>query len=170
MKWGFAGVVVMLAACAGTPETAPSPAGGTPVATQPTTPEPAEPLDPFDVVIAAERWGVLISMASDGVIESGAGEGASDDMVVRADRAVKDGAAAMVQLRNLVCARRLVEASECNIGPLPSWVFDPPSGATPLEEIARRSDWLGEAMGPFVDAGCRAAREGLGDELACSVE
>lgn len=129
-----------------------------------------EALDPFLLAIGSERWGVLIDRARTAVFESGAGRDASDDFLLRADIAVKDGAAALLQLRNALCARGLMAEDPCRLADWPAWTSEPPSAATPPEVLRQRSDWLGERLGPFVDVGCQLGREQSGDDLFCSVE
>lgn len=130
-----------------------------------------EPLDPFVVMIGAERWGVIIDRALEGVRAApGPGEAWLENEMYRADLALKSGAANLIELRNEACAKKLVAETTCDLAEWPSWTREPPSGDTPIEEIQRRSDWLSEQMAPFTSAGCEAGREATGDDLFCSVE
>lgn len=132
---------------------------------------PSEPLDPFVVMIGAERWGVIIDRAMDGAREgnvSSAGVDESD--LFRADRALKSGAAKLIELRNQVCGQGLVTGEACVLKDWPEWTREPPTDKTPLDEIQRRSDWLSATMDPFTAAGCEAGRKATKDDLFCSVE
>jgi hypothetical protein len=132
---------------------------------------PGEPLDPFVVMVGAERWGVIIDKAMDGAREAvvpSAGVDESD--MFRADRALKSGAARLIELRNQVCGQGLVNGDACVLKDWPAWTLEPPTDKTPIAEIERRSDWLSAAMDPFTSAGCDAGRKATKDELFCSVE
>jgi hypothetical protein len=131
----------------------------------------AEPLDPFVVGIAAQRWGVIIDKAQEGVIEAPfANASLEESNVLQADTALKSGAAKLIVLRNDVCRRGLLSAKECSLASWPAWMMEPPSSATSLEVLDRRSAWLGEEMQRFTDVGCAAGKKAAGDELFCSVE
>jgi hypothetical protein len=167
MKFLPAIALLVLAGC--NPE-APKPEP-TPPPIKPQTAASSEPLDPFVVMIGAERWGVIIDKAMDGAREAdvpSAGVDLSD--LYRADKALKSGAARLIELRNQVCGQGLVSGAACELKDWPDWTREPPSDKTPIEEIDRRSQWLGEAMQPFTDAGCEAGRKATGEELFCSVE
>ena len=160
-------------ACACGPQAPSAPVSQVENPAQPQAPTttPGEPLDPFVVLIGAERWGVIIDKALDGVREAkvptdGVGEG---DMF-RADRALKSGAARLIELRNQVCGQGLVVGDACTLKDWPAWTLEPPTDKTPIEEIQRRSDWLSAAMDPFTSAGCEAGRKATKDDLFCSVE
>jgi hypothetical protein len=131
--------------------------------------EPAEKLDPFVVMVDAERWGVIIDKAREGVREAPGGS-LSDSEMFRADAALKSGSASLLELRNQVCAKGLVNGAACELKDWPAWTHEPPTASTPIEEIDRRSQWLGETMQPFTDAGCEAGRKATNEELFCSVE
>jgi hypothetical protein len=132
---------------------------------------PVEPLDPFVVMIGAERWGVIIDRALQGVREApGIDRAFLENEMLRADVALKSGAANLLELRNEACAKLLVTGADCALEEWPAWVLEAPTGDTPIEEIERRSDWLAEQMGAFTSAGCEAGRQATGDELFCSVE
>jgi hypothetical protein len=131
----------------------------------------AEPLDPFVVGIEAQRWGVIIDKAQEGVIEAPYANAALEESdALRIDTALKSGAAKLVALRNDVCRRGLLSARECALNGWPAWTLEPPSAATPLEVLDRRSGWLGETMDRFTAIGCAAGKKASGDELFCSVE
>ncbi len=132
---------------------------------------PAEELDPFVVMIGAERWTVLLDRAREGAIQANEPAGAAEmtDMF-RADMALKQGAAMVIELRNRVCAKGLVTGEACRLPDWPAWTRDQPTGDTPITEIDRRSAWLETVMAPFVEAGCQAGRQASGDDLFCSVE
>jgi hypothetical protein len=131
----------------------------------------AEPLDPFVVGIDAQRWGVIIDKAQEGVIEAAYANTALEESdALRADTALKSGAAKLIVLRNDVCRRGLLSAKACSLSSWPAWTMEPPSSATSLEVLDKRSAWLGEAMQRFTDIGCAAGKKASGDELFCSVE
>jgi hypothetical protein len=159
----------VLSACSPqAPPAAPQQAGQTPPAAPTAT--PSEPLDPFVVMVDAERWSVIIDKALEGAREAD-GLGAVDkgDMF-RADRALKSGAARLIELRNQVCGQGLVTGDACVLKDWPAWTQEPPTAETPIGEIQRRSDWLSEAMDPFTSAGCDAGRKATKDDMFCSVE
>jgi len=132
---------------------------------------PPEDLDPFVVMIGAERWTVLLDHALEGSIQAPEPpEAAETTDLFRADMALKQGAAMVIELRNRVCAKGLVTGEACNLPDWPAWTRELPTGETPIEEIDRRSGWLDEVMAPFVWAGCEAGRKASGDDLFCSVE
>jgi hypothetical protein len=131
----------------------------------------AGPLDPFVVMIGAERWGVIIDKAREGVREAPepAGDYFENEMY-RADASLKSSAARLIELRNAACMKGLVTGEACNLQNWPAWTGEPPTDKTPIEEIQRRSDWLSKEMDPFTSAGCEAGRKATGDDLFCSVE
>jgi hypothetical protein len=134
-------------------------------------PAAAEPLDPFVVGIDAQRWGVIIDKAQEGVIEAPYANAALEESdALRADAALKSGAARLIVLRNDVCRRGLLSVKECALSPWPAWTMEPPTSATTLEVLDKRSAWLGEQMQRFTDIGCAAGRKASGDEQFCSVE
>ncbi len=130
-----------------------------------------EPLDPFVVMIGAERWGVIIDRALEGVRAApNPDDSYLDNETSRANVALKSAAANLIQLRNEACVKGLVRASDCELQAWPAWTREPPDASTPIEEIERRSQWLGAEMERFTAAGCEAGRIATGDELFCSVE
>jgi hypothetical protein len=131
----------------------------------------AEPLDPFGVMVDAERWGVIIDKAREGVRAApGPADSYFENEMYRADAALKSGAASLIELRNEACVKGLVTGAACNPAEWPAWTREPPTDKTPIEEIRRRSDWLSGQMDPFTAAGCEAGRKATGDDLFCSVE
>ncbi len=132
---------------------------------------PPEDLDPFVVMIGAERWTVLLDRALEGSIQAPEPASAADITdLYRADAAVKQGAAMVIQLRNRVCTKELVTGAACNLPEWPAWTREMPTGDTPIEEIDRRSGWLDVVMAPFVEAGCEAGKKASADHMFCSVE
>lgn len=129
----------------------------------------SDPLDPFVLMIGAERWGVIIDKARDGVREA-PGDAQLESDMYRADVALKSGAASLIVLRNEACAKGLVTGAACNLADWPAWTREPPTDRTPIDEIQRRSDWLSEQMDPFTSVGCEAGRKATGDDMFCSVE
>lgn len=132
---------------------------------------PPEDLDPFVVMIGAERWTVLLNKALEGAREAPEPASAAEETdLYRADAAVKNGAAMVIELRNRVCRKGLVTGDACKLPEFPAWTREPPTGDTPIDEIDRRSGWLDTVMAPFTNAGCEAGRKALNDEMFCSVE
>jgi hypothetical protein len=131
-----------------------------------------EKSDPFVVMIGAERWGVIIDKALEGVREAPdpAFDARMEDDMYRADKALKSSAAALIQLRNEACVKGLVTGEACQLRNWPAWTMEPPRAGVPIEEIERRSDWLSLEMERFTEAGCAAGRKATGEELFCSVE
>lgn len=170
----IAGACLMLAAGGCGPAAAPAEEQGDASQPAPATVESDaehEELDPFVVMIGAERWTVILDRALAGARE--APEPASpeaDSDILRADAALKRGAGMVITLRNSVCAKGLVTGEACTLPDWPGWTRQAPTAATPLDELERRSAWLSEVMSPFTEAGCAAGRQATGDELFCSVE
>ncbi|MBK8839141.1 MAG: hypothetical protein IPO30_10690 [Hyphomonadaceae bacterium] len=160
-----------LAACGPqTPAVAPESAAPKPVAEQQGN-TPSEDLDPFVVMIGAERWTVILDKALEGAREApDASTSAGETDLYRADAALKRGAAMVIELRNQVCRKGLVTGAGCNLPEWPAWTLEPPTGDTPIAEIDHRSGWLDTVMAPFTDVGCEAGRKALNDEMFCSVE
>ena len=144
-------------------------------AAQPPAPAPspqasAEPLDPFVVMIGAERWTVLLDKALDGTREAPAPTAIDETDQSRADRATKNAAAQLLILRNQQCSKGMLTGSDCEIGNWPAWASEPPNPNTPLATIDERSSWVGETMQKYVDKGCEAGKAAFKDEMYCSVE
>jgi hypothetical protein len=160
---------LLAAACdQGQPPTAP-PASASPEQHLGNT--PAEDLDPFVVMIGAERWTVILDRALEGAIEAPSTvPDLSDSDLYRTDAALKSGAAMLIELRNRVCSRGLLTGDACKLPDFPAWTREAPNATTPLAELDQRSGWLSEVMDPFTSAGCEAGRKATGDELFCSVE
>jgi hypothetical protein len=153
----------LLAAC----QPAPAPAPPSPAAQAST-----EKLDPFVVMVDAERWGVLLGKALDGVREAPdpTFDKRMEDDMYRADGALKSGAAKLIELRNEACVKGLVSGDACELRNWPAWTMEPPKAGVPIDEIQRRSDWLSAEMERFTDAGCEVGRKATKEELFCSVE
>jgi len=133
--------------------------------------EPNEPLDPFIVMIDAERWGVIIDRALDGVREApGLDDTHVENEIYRADAGLKSGAANLIELRNQACAKGLVIGTGCELKDWPAWTLEAPTDKTPIGEIDRRSEWLSREMDRFTAAGCEAGRSATNDRQFCDVE
>lgn len=163
--WLAAGLAACTTAPAGAPkqpdQPPPQQAGNT----------PPEDLDPFVVMIGAERWTVILGRALDGAIEApSATPDLSDSDLYRTDAALKSGAAMVIELRNMVCARGLLTGNDCRLPDFPAWTREPPNATTSLAVLDQRSAWLSEVMDPFTTAGCEAGRKATGDYQFCSVE
>jgi hypothetical protein len=157
--------VLSLCACQPATQTAQKPA-------EPAAPAaPKEPLDPFIVMVDAERWNVLLDKAIEGVREAPEKSvGIAENDQARADRAVKDGAARLLTLRNAICGKRILMGDDCVIKDWPAWASEGPAPETSLEVTEQRSGWLSGAMEKFTDLGCEAGRAAFKDEMYCSVE
>jgi hypothetical protein len=147
-------------------------ASPSPTPSQHASATPAEPLDPFLVAIDAERWNVLLDRGIDATRE---GDGAKatpldENDALRADLAVHDAVAKLLLLRNALCARGLAKDKTCALAPLPAWVTEPPSAATPLQEIDNRIQWVGITMSELQDIGCEYGRKVSKDQQYCDVE
>jgi hypothetical protein len=131
----------------------------------------SEPLDPFVVMIDAERWGVIIDKALAGIREApGIDDAYLENEMYRADVALKSGAANLIELRNEACVKGLVAGADCELMDWPAWVLQPPNDKTPIEEIDVRSEWLSREMDRFTAAGCEAGRSATNDRQFCDVE
>lgn len=173
MAYRFTAAVVLaslLTACSPQTPAAPATTAEAPPPSQQGN-TPPEDLDPFVVMIGAERWTVILDKALEGAREAPEGPGAIDETdLYRADAATKSAAASIIELRNRVCRKGLVTGDKCKLPEWPAWTLEPPTGDTPMAEIDRRSAWVGEVMSPFTEAGCAAGRAAANDELFCSVE
>ncbi len=128
----------------------------------------SDDIDPFSLVIEAERWGVMIDNARNGFAVSERllpSTGETD--LERIDKALRSGALELIRLRDEACR---AGSSECVRIELPDWVFDPPDKVTTLDEYALRSVWLGEAANRLVASGCDAGRTATSEEMFCAVE
>ncbi len=132
---------------------------------------PPEDLDPFVVMIGAERWTVILDRALEGAIQAPSTvPDMSDTDLYRTDAALKSGAAKVIELRNMVCGRGLLTGDACRLPDFPAWTREPPNATTPLADLDQRSAWLSEVMDPFTSAGCEAGRKATSDDMFCSVE
>lgn len=131
-----------------------------------------EPLDPFIVMVDAERWGVIIDKAREGVREAPDPnyDARAENELYRADSSLKSSAAALIELRNAVCDKGMLKGADCELKNWPAWTMEPPTDKTPIVEIQRRSDWLSTQMDRFTTVGCEAGRKSTNDYLFCSVE
>lgn len=169
----FAGVAFALGLAGCNPQAAEDRKAAAPApeqqASAPAAPE--EPLDPFVVMIGAERWTVILDRAAEGAIAAPQPAGSTEPAdLYRADAALKRGAAQVIALRNDVCEKGLVTGAACTLPDWPAWTRELPTGDTPIAEIQKRSDWLSSVMSPFTDAACESGRKTSGDEMFCSVE
>lgn len=161
--------IIGLAACGPKPQPkTPEP----PPAPQPSVEAPADPIDPFLLAIEAGRWQVLMDHAAQGAMAAPdpVSQAAEEPDALRIDRSLKQGAASLLTLRDIVCAKELVPHEKCVFQDWPSWTAEPFTAATPIETLQVRSDWLGETMQDIVAAGCEAGKTSTQDELFCSVE
>lgn len=132
-----------------------------------------EMADPFILMVSAERYAYLISLARQGAIENPPAMTLPDrSELERASRATIAAAFELYALRDRVCSTGLVAEAECGPLPPPEWIGAPVGQVADIVEINRRIDWLTSVMGPFVDAGCAVgdARQGGEPPGYCSVE
>ena len=159
---GLALLALAASACAAAPSQAPPPVPAG---------EAGEPIDAFDLAIAAGRWSVLIERSREGLYRRPFDPAAPDeDDRLRIDASLKTSALAMLALRAELC--RFGEGGPEPCAPLtvPGWVVEPPSAGLSLEELEARNDWVGEQTFRFIGAGCEIGRRESGDDLFCSVE
>ncbi len=133
--------------------------------------EVSDPTDLFILMVEAERWGVLLDRAQEGVWQSPRLDDVVDESdMLRADRALKAGAARLIILRNDICSRGMLAVAECDLGSWPAWTLEPPRADMSPFVIQQRSDWLSLTMDRFVALGCEAGRKETNDYQFCSVE
>lgn len=165
----FLFAALALGAC----QPAAQPTAAAPPAAQPPAAQPdpnAEPLDPFVVMIGAERWTVLLDKALEGTREAPAPAAIDETDQSRADRATRDAAAMLLILRNQQCAKGHLKGDDCTIANWPAWASEPPNPNTPLATIDDRAGWVGETMQKYTDKGCELGKAALKDDMFCSVE
>ena len=129
----------------------------------------ADPIDPFYLAIEAERWGVMIDNARDVNFATMPDIQDEENEVARVHRALKYGVQNLVKLRDETYEAGLVSAAASSALEIPEWGYAFTTELPTLLELQTRSDWLGEAIQPFVDAKCRL-REGDGWRDDCRVE
>lgn len=133
----------------------------------------AESEDPWALVIEAERYSYLISLANEGAIEGPPAMIAPNpEDLERVSRALHYAAHELYALRARVCETGLAGSDDCGELPPPAWMGEPAGAAIDAGEARLRIDWLTGAMWPFVEAGCDAGRsrqEGDGPDY-CAVE
>lgn len=120
--------------------------------------EEAEPIDPFYLAIEAERWNVMIGNALN--LKNDAPRSPSEDETMRVYRAINEGMTSLLDLREQVCRDGLVDSETCYALEVPDWAFAWEEELPSLAELQTRSDWLGAALQPFVDAVCKTSDEG----------
>lgn len=128
--------------------------------------------DVFNLVIETERWGVMIDNALSGGIAAAMAEaGEARGEIYRVDYALRSGARQLIALRDSLCIDRISPEATCQPIELPDWVGAAPDvEGTSFAEYQARSQWLGEAIQPFVAAGCEAGRDATTDDMFCAVE
>jgi len=141
---------------------------------QSTTPaQVAEPEDPWALVIEAERYSYLISLANEGAIEGPPAMIApAPDDLERVSQALHYAAHELYALRARVCETGLAGSEACGELPPPAWMGEPAGAAIDAAEARLRIDWLTQVMWPFVEAGCDAgrSRQGPDEPDYCAVE
>lgn len=126
-----------------------------------------DPIDPFYLAIEAERWGVMIDNARgrETVISKISGD---DDGRLRVHRALLNGIHNLILLREETFQAGLVSADTCSALVIPEWAFNFETEMPELETLQKRSDWLGEAIQPFISAACKMEDDSWA--LDCAVE
>lgn len=124
-------------------------------------------IDPFYLAIEAERWNVMLENAL-GLKNDVLASELEDDRL-RAHRALNDGITNLLDLRDQVCRDGLVDPETCYSLEIPDWAFRWEEELPSLDVLQERSDWLGEAIQPFVSAVCSTDEDGMLPD-ACRVE
>lgn len=130
-------------------------------------PSDPEPIDPFYLAIEAERWTVMIENAR-GIQASQMDYIEEGDGRLRVHRALLTGIHTLMSLRNEACLAGKVTPETCDQLRIPDWAFIYERDIPSLETLQERSDWLGEALQPFVSAMCQTEDDGW--LQACAVE
>jgi hypothetical protein len=160
-------VALLVAACA----TGPEPAAET--LTDAERAAEAERNDPWNVMISAERYSYLISLAREGAIEGPPAMAyVEESELERARKATLYAAHELYQLRARVCETHQIGSEHCGALPPPTWMGEAVDAEVDAAEINRRIDWLTGVMWPFVEAGCDAgrSRQGPDEPDYCAVE
>ena len=125
--------------------------------TPPETDAPVQDIDPFALAIETGRWEVMIDngLRAHHMFQSPQDESEA----ARSDRSLKAGARRLLDLRDQLCGAGVVDRDSCDGLALPAWVTAYSGEMPDLAELQRRSDWLGEALGPFEAAACSQVPE-----------
>jgi hypothetical protein len=123
--------------------------------------------------IEPERLSALIARATEAATtvhqaRMSKSEPRSTSNAFRIDAATKAAALELLVFRNSLLELGLPGAER----PIkwPQWVFEPPTGKTPLKVLKAHMDWLNANVFPMTDPVCELASEQTGDHLVCSVE
>lgn len=128
-----------------------------------------EPIDPFYLAVEAERWGVMIDNARNVPFETRVESYSDDDGRDRIQSALYYGIRSLINLRDETVRDGVVSVETAAALTVPDWAYTFESNPPSLEVLQARSDWLGAALQPFVDAKCRT-KEGDGWRPDCVVE
>ena len=134
-------------------------------------PPPQLPGDaPLELVIAAERWEILIENAQGLTPRTEISMPGKSGMTNtrRVHQALIDGALTLVALRNDVCREELLGAIECRHVRFPDWVTVYEAEPPELYVLQERSEWLARTLPRFVELRCTTARGGW--RKACEVD
>lgn len=180
MKCLWLSLAIMLAACGQGQEVDVPVENETPAVSEPKQTYTTQ-IDPFYLMIEAERWQVMIENASSVFYAENEGLRPSDNNVVhrlsrteegfeyhvRADSALRNGVTGFVHLRRSYCEKEN-DSENCFPFELPEWMASETSPNLDLSTLQMRSDWLGETIQPLVDAICSNPSGDWRDE--CKVE
>ncbi len=158
VPWMLFAASALVAGCA---HTDPNAAG--PVDAQASPEEVFEAdLDPWNLTISAERYGVLLNRAIEGVIIGPPArtlpEVTDQSLLQRAGWATRDAAFSLYQLQKMTCEHGLVGVDDCLHIEAPDWLDDSPTSIPTPEEIHLRIRWLVDHLGPHLEAGCDAGQ------------
>ncbi len=115
----------------------------------------SDPIDPFYLAIEAERWDVMIDNARGREPVTRAYSLSDEDGRLRIHRALLNGVHNLMLLRNEAFQAGLVDRTTSAALEIPEWAFVFEADLPSLEELQTRSDWLGQAIQPFIGAACQ---------------
>lgn len=163
-----AAALAAIAACQSAPAQEPAQPEIQQAETQPVTPPPEE-VDLFSFAIETGRWNAMIDNAREGVRLAPYPDG-EEDLVLRSDLSLKEGALDLIRLQREACSKGLVTGADCDQVDVPEWATEPPTADADIGELIQRSQWLGEALQAFHSVGCAAGQDSTGEERFCAVE
>ncbi len=130
--------------------------------------------DPFNLAIAAGRYGVLLDRAREGLMIGPPAMALDEDPDPWADAAARTRRAAIdfLMLRQQACDYRVVASEHCEGFEAPAWLGEAPDATPDAEELNARLTWLTDRIWPFIEAGCDAGQSRQDGESPsfCAVE